>query len=128
MFISKPNDGTIYAAARGKDRRMLWWRMPHRDTRVSPVRIEAREVPWRNRPSPAAARAGLRPPPQPIAHPPRRHHHPLQARAARRPPIARIAAGFHYRFSTVVGQDMGRQIGVHTVKTIMQPLEPTSAR
>jgi hypothetical protein len=33
-----------------------------------------------------------------------------------------------YRFSTVVGQDMGRQIGVHTVKTIMQPLEPTSAR
>src|SRR5262245_35817033 len=41
---------------------------------------------------------------------------------------ARIAAGFHYRFSTVVGQHMGRQIGVHTVKTIMQPLEPTSAR
>ena len=35
---------------------------------------------------------------------------------------ARIAAGFHYRFSTVVGQDMGRQIGTHTVKTIMQPL------
>ena len=29
---------------------------------------------------------------------------------------ARIAAGFHYRFSTVVGQDMGRQIGTHTVK------------
>jgi hypothetical protein len=41
---------------------------------------------------------------------------------------AYIAAGFHYRFSTVVGQDMGRQIGVHTVKTIMQPLQPTSAR
>jgi PAP2 superfamily len=41
---------------------------------------------------------------------------------------ARIAAGFHYRFSTVVGQDMGRQIGVHRVKTIMQPLGPTSAR
>ena len=40
---------------------------------------------------------------------------------------ARIAAGFHYPFSTVVGQDMGRQIGTHTVKTIMQPLEPTSA-
>jgi hypothetical protein len=35
---------------------------------------------------------------------------------------ARIAAGFHYRFSTVVGQDMGRQIGTHTVETIMQPL------
>ena len=41
---------------------------------------------------------------------------------------ARIAAGFHYRFSTVMGQDMGRQVGVHTVKTIMQSLEPTSAR
>jgi hypothetical protein len=41
---------------------------------------------------------------------------------------ARIAAGFHYRFSTVVGQDMGRQIGIHTVKAIMQPVGPTSAR
>src|SRR5262250_3254406 len=38
---------------------------------------------------------------------------------------ARIFAGFHYRFSTVVGQDMGRQIGVHTVKTLMQPLGVT---
>jgi hypothetical protein len=42
--------------------------------------------------------------------------------------VARIAAGFHYRFSTVVGQDMGRQIGLHAVKTIMQPLGPTLAR
>ncbi|MFL6834054.1 MAG: vanadium-dependent haloperoxidase, partial [Xanthobacteraceae bacterium] len=41
---------------------------------------------------------------------------------------ARIFAGFHYRFSTVVGQDMGRQIGIHTVKTIMQPAGSTSAR
>jgi hypothetical protein len=41
---------------------------------------------------------------------------------------ARIAAGFHYRFSTVVGEDMGRQIGVHAVKTIMQPLASASAR
>ena len=41
---------------------------------------------------------------------------------------ARIVAGFHYRFSTVVGQDMGRQIGAYTVKTIMQPLEQASAR
>jgi hypothetical protein len=41
---------------------------------------------------------------------------------------ARIAAGFHYRFSTVVGQDMGRQIGAYTAKTIMQPLGQTSAR
>lgn len=41
---------------------------------------------------------------------------------------ARIVAGFHYRFSNVVGQDMGRQIGAYTVKTIMQPLEQASAR
>jgi PAP2 superfamily len=41
---------------------------------------------------------------------------------------ARIAAGFHYRFSTVVGEEMGRQIGTHAAKTIMQPLGSTSAR
>jgi hypothetical protein len=41
---------------------------------------------------------------------------------------ARIAAGFYYRFSTVVGEDMGRQIGTHAVKTIMQPLRSTSVR
>jgi hypothetical protein len=41
---------------------------------------------------------------------------------------ARIAAGFHYRFSTVVGDEMGRQIGTHAAKTIMQPLGSTSAR
>jgi hypothetical protein len=41
---------------------------------------------------------------------------------------ARIAAGFHYRFSTVAGEEMGRQIGVHAAKTIMQPLGSTSAR
>jgi hypothetical protein len=35
---------------------------------------------------------------------------------------ARIWAGFHYRFSTRVGQDMGRQIGAHAVKNFMQPL------
>jgi PAP2 superfamily len=41
---------------------------------------------------------------------------------------ARIAAGFHYRFSTAVGQDMGRQIGVHTVNAIAQPLATDSGR
>jgi hypothetical protein len=41
---------------------------------------------------------------------------------------ARIAAGFHYRFSTVVGEEMGRQIGAHAVKTVMQPLGQISAR
>ena len=35
---------------------------------------------------------------------------------------ARIWAGFHYRFSTRVGQDMGEKIGVHTVKNFLQPV------
>jgi hypothetical protein len=34
---------------------------------------------------------------------------------------ARIYAGFHYRFSTVVGKEMGQKIGAYTVKTITQP-------
>ncbi|HEY7300820.1 MAG TPA: vanadium-dependent haloperoxidase [Xanthobacteraceae bacterium] len=34
---------------------------------------------------------------------------------------ARIWAGFHYRFSTHVGQEMGRKIGQYVVKTLMQP-------
>jgi hypothetical protein len=35
---------------------------------------------------------------------------------------ARIWAGFHYRFSTRVGQDMGRRIGEYVVKNTMQPV------
>ena len=34
--------------------------------------------------------------------------------------MARIYAGFHYRFSTRVGQDMGRKIGRHVMQNIMQ--------
>jgi len=34
--------------------------------------------------------------------------------------VARIYAGFHYRFSTKVGQDMGRKIGELTVSTQMR--------
>jgi hypothetical protein len=34
---------------------------------------------------------------------------------------ARIWAGFHYRFSTRVGQDMGSQIGRYVVEQVMQP-------
>jgi hypothetical protein len=34
---------------------------------------------------------------------------------------ARIWAGFHYRFSNRVAQDMGRKIGEHAVKNVMQP-------
>jgi hypothetical protein len=36
---------------------------------------------------------------------------------------ARIAAGFHWRFSTVVGSDMGWKIGANTVQNCMQPLQ-----
>ena len=34
---------------------------------------------------------------------------------------ARIWAGFHYRFSTRVGTDMGYRIGEYVVKSVMQP-------
>ena len=36
---------------------------------------------------------------------------------------ARITAGFHWRFSTVVGSDMGWKIGANTVQNCMQPLK-----
>jgi hypothetical protein len=35
---------------------------------------------------------------------------------------ARIWAGFHYRFSTRVGRDMGLKIGDYVVKNVMQPV------
>jgi len=39
---------------------------------------------------------------------------------------ARIWAGFHYRFSTRVGTDMGRKIGEYVVQHFMQPTAPES--
>lgn len=41
---------------------------------------------------------------------------------------ARIWAGFHYRFSTQVGTEMGRKIGEYTVMTVMQPTALVGAR
>jgi hypothetical protein len=41
---------------------------------------------------------------------------------------ARIWAGFHYRFSTRVGTDMGLQIGDYVVKSVMQPASVTERR
>lgn len=38
----------------------------------------------------------------------------------------RIAAGFHWRFSTVVGSDMGWKIGANVVQNCMQPLKVAS--
>jgi hypothetical protein len=35
---------------------------------------------------------------------------------------ARIWAGFHYRFSTKVGQDMGHKIGEYVAQNLMQPV------
>jgi PAP2 superfamily len=42
--------------------------------------------------------------------------------------MARIYAGFHYRFSARVGQDMGRRIGQHVVKTILHPVKVAGAQ
>ena len=39
---------------------------------------------------------------------------------------ARIWAGFHYRFSTRVGTEMGRAIGDYVVKNVMQPTQTSS--
>src|SRR6516162_2132780 len=36
---------------------------------------------------------------------------------------ARIYAGFHYRFSTIAGREMGQKIGVYVVKSVMQPAQ-----
>ena len=36
---------------------------------------------------------------------------------------ARIYAGFHYRFSTVVGTDMGYKIGAYVAQNSMQPVK-----
>jgi hypothetical protein len=40
---------------------------------------------------------------------------------------ARIWAGFHYRFSTRVGTDMGLKIGRYVVETVMQPVSADSS-
>ena len=39
------------------------------------------------------------------------------------PSNARVWSGIHYRFSTVVGADMGRKIGEYTVQNYLQPLK-----
>jgi hypothetical protein len=36
---------------------------------------------------------------------------------------ARICAGFHYRFSTVAGREMGQKIGTFVVRSVMQPTQ-----
>jgi len=41
---------------------------------------------------------------------------------------ARIWAGFHYRFSARVGQDMGRQLGHFVAGRVMQPLAVADSR
>jgi PAP2 superfamily len=41
---------------------------------------------------------------------------------------ARIWAGFHYRFSARVGQDMGRKVGQYVVQNVMQPATVATRR
>jgi hypothetical protein len=41
---------------------------------------------------------------------------------------ARISAGFHYRFSTVVGTEMGHKIGEHVVATVLKPAQTATTR
>jgi PAP2 superfamily len=41
---------------------------------------------------------------------------------------ARICAGFHYRFSTIAGREMGQKIGTYIVKSVMQPDQTAMAR
>ncbi len=41
---------------------------------------------------------------------------------------ARVWAGFHYRFSTRVGTDLGRQVGQYLDNKIMQPVSRTAQR
>ena len=41
---------------------------------------------------------------------------------------ARIYAGFHYRSSTIVGREMGQNIGDWVVKSVMQPAQAAMAQ
>jgi hypothetical protein len=41
---------------------------------------------------------------------------------------ARICAGFHYRFSTIAGREMGQKIGTYIVKSVMQPVQAAMTR
>jgi hypothetical protein len=41
---------------------------------------------------------------------------------------ARICAGFHYRFSTTAGREMGQKIGAYVVRSIMQPVQSAMAQ
>jgi hypothetical protein len=41
---------------------------------------------------------------------------------------ARIWAGVHYRFSTVVGSDMGRRIGELALRDYLKPLQTPAAQ
>lgn len=41
---------------------------------------------------------------------------------------ARIYAGFHYRFSTIAGREMGQKIGTYVIESMTQPAQTTLAR
>jgi PAP2 superfamily len=50
------------------------------------------------------------------------HHWTTTAAFSQEVADARIWAGFHYRFSTRVGTQMGLQIGEYVAKNVMQPI------
>ena len=41
---------------------------------------------------------------------------------------ARIWAGFHYRFSTRVGEEMRRKVGQYVAENVMKPAKVADAR
>src|SRR4029077_15158658 len=42
--------------------------------------------------------------------------------------MARIYAGFHYRFSAAVGSEMGQKIGAYVAGTILRPAQLATVR
>jgi hypothetical protein len=42
--------------------------------------------------------------------------------------MARIYAGFHYRFSATIGSEMGQKIGTYVAGTILRPAQLATAR
>jgi hypothetical protein len=40
----------------------------------------------------------------------------------------RFCAGFHYRFSTIAGREMGQKIGAYVVRSVMQPVQSAMAQ
>jgi hypothetical protein len=42
--------------------------------------------------------------------------------------MARVYAGFHYRFSATVGSEMGQKIGTYAANAILRPTQLATSR